>query len=1350
MINNELIENINDEEIIENVEQPPVDVAQLQPMSREDQATSQLQMDTPPTDEKQEEPSPDEKDPNKSGGFYPGSNYLFGNLENTMQVLSAPGLGLIDFGMDSVGNLPGMAPVDNAWDRITRLDNEKATAIRNFSSVVIPSMIGGAAVQAKLGAIKHLPRLQKALLATGLYTASEVAVIGLSDQGEEHNMARALADFIPGLFGPKGWIPISDSIKTLDSDSSTIRKRKNMYDTGVLSIFGTLIGAAASALSGSKKMGWFKPLDDTASAYKANEVLKNSDPETLLRMKEINDVIATGSLSKVQEENLINEYLNLENSLETVDDLEDALRQIDESRINEEGIAAQRKINNGVNPAEELDPDITPILEDGANARQTIPPGNVARNMADTTAIKNGTSTGDPAPIITESMRTKGLMDSPRGAVMGVAAEADINKIGRFNAVVDGFRYSTKQMNAAAWDIYTSIIDPGASLDDVKALFYEDRDVANLLMGRFKVEYINEDQARAAAFAMRDLTDRFLGSNVTRSSARVMDTLGREASTIAEAVQDLAPVIDENRAMDLVIDKLQFLMDEYGLNKYISGWRLRNKNWFDQIPPGQLDEAIEGLTQEFKSAEASIHTKNVGFTKELLRLADENPAAMRPLVDAFAHTNGDVDSLAKLMTWAANQVTPSGLLKSPDPTQLNLFARSTWGVIYNNVLSGISAMRAAVGNTSQLILRPITGILGHGIWGAADDFEGLKRAFYYNGAVFETNRRALKDAYRMMKRAHKDPELMMKAYRKDFLFKEDTAWDIMKDMREVWVKEGNFGRVYQYDLAVALKEMANMPGLRYGMTAMVFPDVFTNTHIAHYLSRMRAYDDVFTEFGFADWKKIALAEKEHYKNMFDANGLIKDNALKSLSGEISLNLDDGLATWINKGTTAYPVAKHMFMFPRTGSNYVKNALSWTPVSLIPGINKYSKTIWARTDDQIAAALAEHGIDMATTPNAKILFQNLRAEYTGRLAFSSLLTKGLWDYAMAGNIRGNGHYNASRRNKERDQLGYVTKTINIGGKWVSFKGIPGVDPVLSILGDMAYYAGDIDSTFMEDWQSKLMWTIAATFLNETPLQGLEPLVAATSGDLSGWNRFAANATRAFIPLSGAAGVLSNAITSSQKALEGEIHEYIMNRLPGLSSMLPNQIDIWTGSPLNDIDNPFLRMLNAVSPIKVSGTREPWRVWLESTGWDGMSRLRKDSTGSYEYSAEEREIIYKYMGEQQMFKDIEKLMKSKRYNDEIGLIRAHRATGDDLTNENIKIETQKLPVIQEINNIVRYAQKVAEIRLLNEARTNPKLQHIPNAIMYQQLTDRAVEGGDIDKARELQKQELETRQLLQMSK
>ena len=166
--------------------------------------------------------------------------------------------------------------------------------------------------------------------------------------------------------------------------------------------------------------------------------------------------------------------------------------------------------------------------------------------------------------------------------------------------------------------------------------------------------------------------------------------------------------------------------------------------------------------------------------------------------------------------------------------------------------------------------------------------------------------------------------------------------------------------------------------------------------------------------------------------MFDANGLIKDDVLRALAGEVQLNLDDGLATWLNKATTAYPVSKFLMMFPRTSSNAIKNSASWTPLALIPGFNKYADTIWARTPDDIAKALRTHGIDMATEPNAEVIFKALRAEYTGRLALSGLLVGSLWSYAMAGNIRGNGHYNASRRNKERDQFGYEPKTVNIGG------------------------------------------------------------------------------------------------------------------------------------------------------------------------------------------------------------------------------------------------------------------------------------------------------------------------------
>ena len=1271
------------------------------------------------------------------------NNTFKGTFEDLKLAYSIP-LAWADFSMDALGTLvPGAHKLDDRWDEATKSDNKVHQTIREILSVVVPAIRSGKFLAGKLSGLpKSMHWTKKAAIGTGAFTAQEVAIIGLSDQGEEHNALRVIADAVPGVFGEKGRIPIPDALKTLDSDSPGVRKRKNMYDTAGLSMIGTIIGAGIQILTKKQVLSWLIPASEEAASYKQLNLINEAEPDKLIRMQKINEILSTKKLSRQNEDILINELENIKLELGIVDDVDEAVRKDTYRRLGETDSAAKRKsATTSAEQKELFDPDLYPgVLDESGEARQTVPPANVARNMADTTAIKQGVSKGDPAPVITEAMREKGLMigSRSRDAVMGVAEET--RDIGRFNAVVDGFRFSTKQMNAAAWDIYTSII-AAPTMDDVRALFLENKDVKNLLMGRFKVDVINEEQARAAAFALRDLVDRFLGREVSEASARAMDTLGRESATLAEAIQTMKPYVDDDRAMDLIIDKMQFLMDEYALNKYISGWQLRNKNWFDQVPPKDLDNVIDQLTQEFVSKENAIHAKNIKFTETLKQLKTKNPLAMRPLVDAFAHTNGDVDSLAKLHTWASQQITPLGMLKSPDPKQLNLFARGAWGVIYNNVLSGLSAFRAGVGNTAQLILKPITGVLGHGFYGATDGFEGLKRTFYYNGSVFETNRRAIHDAFEMMKKAHKDPDMMIKAYRKDFVFQEDKAWDIMEDMRKVWEAEGNTGKLVQYDMARGLKQLAAHPAMRYGMTGMVFPDVFTSTHLAHYLSRVRAYDDVFSEFGYAKWDVIKTAEAEHYKRFFDEEGLIKDDVLRSIAGEVQLNLDDGLANWINQGTTAYPATKFMLMFPRTSSNYIKNSLSWTPLTAIPGINKYSKTIYASTDEQIAQALLEHGIDMASTPNAKVIWQNLRAEYTGRLIFSGMLTATLFNYAMSGNIRGNGHYNAGRRTKERDQFGYLPKTINIGGKWVNYKGIIGVEQVLSIIGDMAYYAKDLDEATIANWESKLTWTIAATFLNETPLQGLEPLIAATNGDISGWNRLIANSARSMLPLSGGAGVLSNAITSSQKDLEGEVHEYIANRIPYFSSHLPEQIDIWTGEPLNDIDNPFLKILNALSPIQISGTREPWRVWLLETGWDGISMLSKDSTGSYEYSPEEREKINRYIGEQQMYKKLTRLMKSPKYAEDIRQLRLHRSSNADLNNDQIRLQTNKLPLYREINRIVKEAQLIAEKRLQLENRD------IIQTIRDQQVTNTMMKQGNVEGAIRQQKRNKQTQNLLQ---
>ena len=103
-----------------------------------------------------------------------------------------------------------------------------------------------------------------------------------------------------------------------------------------------------------------------------------------------------------------------------------------------------------------------------------------------------------------------------------------------------------------------------------------------------------------------------------------------------------------------------------------------------------------------------------------------------------------------------------------------------------------------------------------------------------------------------------------------------------------------------------------------------------------------------------------------------------------------------------------------------------------------------------------------------------------------------------------------------------------------------------------------------------------------------------------------------------------------------------------------------------------------------------------------------------------------------------------MKSKVYNDQINQLRVHRQNGDDLRNEKIKLETRRLPVIKEINKIVKEAQAKAELRLVTSR------PDIANTILRQQIVDREMNVGNIPAAASQQKKELETRTLLQMSK
>ena len=283
-----------------------------------------------------------------------------------------------------------------------------------------------------------------------------------------------------------------------------------MLENLPIPILGNVVGSLFDVPQGRKVLDWFEPLDDTATKYKQVNIAFGGDTGKLMRLSEINEQLGEGILGRLKGGEgldskiynaLVDEKLRLEDELGDILDFDDVMRRSDIIENTERSARAANKLDNIEQLELDLgiDPDISPAAFDEGAKGGTIPPaGNVARNMADTAAIRQGVSKGDPAPIITDSMIKKGLMIGPesRDVVRGVAEAA--RDAGRFNAVVDGFRFSSKEMNAAAWGIYNDIITAG-SVDDIREFFLDNMDVKNLLGGMMKVEYASEDAARAAA-----------------------------------------------------------------------------------------------------------------------------------------------------------------------------------------------------------------------------------------------------------------------------------------------------------------------------------------------------------------------------------------------------------------------------------------------------------------------------------------------------------------------------------------------------------------------------------------------------------------------------------------------------------------------------------------------------------------------------------------------------------------------------------------------------------------------------------------------------------------------------------
>ena len=247
------------------------------------------------------------------------------------------------------------------------------------------------------------------------------------------------------------------------------------------------------------------------------------------------------------------------------------------------------------------------------------------------------------------------------------------------------------------------------------------------------------------------------------------------------------------------------------------------------------------------------------------------------------------------------------------------------------------------------------------------------------------------------------------------------------------------------------------------------------------------------------------------------------------------------------------------------------------------------------------------------------------------------------------------------------------------------------------------------------------------------------MAVASGDEAAFKRLGANLIRGAIPQSGAMGVISKAITQAQKDIYNDFWGYVLNSTPAKVA-LPSQIDYWTGEEINEVDNHLLRILNAVSPIKMSGGEEPWRLWLLNSGFDDINIIKKKFDKDVEYTAEEREAIGRAMGEDQIWKEVDKMRTNPEWNRQLDELRQFINSG--ASDEDVRRYKDKLPVYQKLRKLIKDSQKRAE----NKIASDPRYKHLDILGNGAAIVKRRMELGDIQGASEQSRKNYQTKQNL----
>tara|TARA_Y100000593_G_scaffold50886_1_gene95650 strand:- start:782 stop:4480 length:3699 start_codon:yes stop_codon:yes gene_type:complete len=665
----------------------------------------------------------------------------------------------------------------------------------------------------------------------------------------------------------------------------------------------------------------------------------------------------------------------------------------------------------------------------------------------------------------------------------------------------------------------------------------------------------------------------------------------RDLGISGREISNWADLSSKDGPLDQIVDTMLTALSEAKKARIVKSQNFR------ELGAGKRRFLDETLTKEMSDTRESIQS--------ILGIANksDDDNLLMSLFEAFSSMQ-TVNTLDDFDAWARKMVQ-GGEIEGKQ--QIGAAIRELEGVMIHSILSGPKTpMRAIMGTSTATFLRPLSMTLG-----AAMQYPFTKDAVTLRAGLASINAmmEAIPESFSLFRsklNSYWTGDIATIKTRFAEYTRGDDNWEIIRRWHEDSGR-ANAGDKAVFAMANMARNLNNNNFLTYSTKIMAA----TDDAFAYILGRAKMREKAFRSAADAQQKGVLTAydnitpelvrvyEEDFYRQIFDANGDIIDEATKFARKEVTLTQDlTGFAGGLNQVFQANPWAKPFFLFAKTGVNGLALTAKHTPIINF-AVKEFNDIAFATVKNVEAGDLAKYGISTATE------LANAKALQTGRLGIGSALTSmAIWSW-MSGNLTGNGPIDRQKRQVWLD-AGYKPRTIKLGELTVGYDSIEPFNQILATIADI----GDASQLMGEEWTEKQLLKVslllAQGITSKSYLAGMQQFVDLFGGRPGQAERIGANLLNNQIPLAGLRNELGKLFIPYTRELGSGIDQAIRNRnlisepLAG-EGELPIKYDILTGRPLKAWD-PMTRMFNAFSPIHLNLTVTPGRKLLFDSGYD----------------------------------------------------------------------------------------------------------------------------------------------------